>query len=96
MTSPESPISLEIHIIDQRRSYRVSFATEAQALAFVTARSSTHAVWEIDELPIPATATALLELLYPICEHGLSLSNCYGPQHYYFDETEQALGYFNS
>lgn len=27
--------------------------------------------------------------------HGLSLSNCCGPQHYYFDEEEQAHGLRN-
>jgi hypothetical protein len=31
---------------------------------------------------------------YPQCEHGLSLQNCYGPQHYYLDDEErQRYGY---
>jgi len=35
-------IALEIHICDQRRSYLARFSTEAQAVAFVSARFSTH------------------------------------------------------
>ncbi len=89
-------IVLEIHICDQRRSYRATFATEEQALSYVNARRSTHVVMEIEESPIPVSATALLDLLYPTCAHGLSESNCYGPQHYYYDEEEQARGLFNS
>lgn len=88
-------ITLEIHICDQRRSYRATFSTEAQALAFVQARWSTHAVHEIEATPIPAEYALLLDLLYPTCEHGLSLSNCNGPQHYYYDEEEQGRGLRN-
>ena len=88
-------ITLEIHICDQRRSYLAHFATEDQALKFVQARWTTHAVHELEDTPIPDTAAELLDLLYPTCPHGLSLSNCFGPQHYYFDEEEQARGMRN-
>jgi hypothetical protein len=94
-------ITLEIHVCDQRRvSYPVVFEgdgpdVEARALQFVKARSSTHAIYEIEATPIPEQYGQLLDWLYPTCEHGLSASNCYGPQHYYFDEEEQARGMRN-
>jgi len=90
-------IALEIHVCDQRRSYRARFATEDQALAFVRARWDTtnHAFHELESEPIPATCVELLGLLYPTCEHGMDLANCYGPQHWYFDEEEQARGLRN-
>lgn len=88
-------IALEIHICDQRRSYIARFATERQALDFAQARHDTHVVREIETEPIPESATSLLDMLYPTCEHSLSLSNCYGPQHYYYDEEEQARGMRN-
>jgi hypothetical protein len=87
--------TLEIHICAERRGYRATFATEDQAIAFLSRKTSTHAFWEIEGQPVPATWTRLLGFLYPTCEHGLSESNCYGPQHYYFDEDEQASGMLN-
>lgn len=92
-------IALEIHICDQRRSYLVTFEgprAEDRALAFIDARWTTHAVHEIEDTPIDERYGRLLDQLYPTCEHGLSASNCYGPQHYYFDEEEQARGLLNS
>lgn len=90
-------IALEIHICDQRRSYTARFATEAQALEFIQRKSSTHAFHPIESEPIDWDANAaLFEELYPTCEHGLSLSNCNGPQHYWFDDEEQARGLLNS
>jgi hypothetical protein len=91
----ETVIGLEIHICDQRRSYLARFSTEDQALAFAQARSDTHAIHELEDQAVPLHWTRLLEWLYPTCEHGLSQSNCYGPQHYYFDEEEQARGMRN-
>jgi hypothetical protein len=92
-------IALDIHICDQRRSFRVTFTgpdAEAHALAFLAPRCSTHATHEIENEPIDSDAFPLLyAYLYPECEHGMSLSNCYGPQHYYFDEEEQARGMLN-
>ena len=94
-------IKLEIHKCEQRSSYLVTFdgdgpEVEARALAFIEARWTTHAVHEVEDEPIAEQYGTLLDRLYPTCEHGLSLSNCYGPQHYYFDEEEQARGMRNS
>lgn len=91
-------IKLEVHICDQRRSYLATFygsRAEDQAIAFIERKSATHAFHEVEAEPIFPTFGRLLERLYPTCEHGLSLSNCYGPQHYYFDEEEQARGLRN-
>jgi hypothetical protein len=93
-------IALEVHICDQRRSYKVTFegdgpAVEDRALQFVEARWTSHATHELETEPIPAQYGRLLDTLYPQCPHGLSLSNCYGPQHYYYDEEEQARGMRN-
>jgi hypothetical protein len=97
--APEATITLEIHICDQRRSYRVVFTgpdAQAHALAFLDTRSSTHAFHELESAPIDASRFPLLyDYLNPLCEHGMSLSNCYGPQHFYFDEEEQARGMRN-
>lgn len=89
-------ITLEIHICDQRRSYTARFSTEQQALDFLAPRGMTHAVHEVEAHPLDyATCPRLLEFLYPACEHGLSASNCYGPQHYEYDDEEQARGMRN-
>lgn len=99
LTAAEAPaIALEIAICDQRRSYRVTFTgpnAEDMALAFCEARKSTHAPREIEDKLIDERYGRLIDWLYPRCPHGLSESNCYGPQHYYFDEEEQAMGMRN-
>jgi hypothetical protein len=77
--------TLEVHICDQRRAYKVTFATETQAIAFLERRTSTHAFWELEGGSVPADWTKLLDFLYPTCEHGLSASLCYGPAHYASD-----------
>jgi|SRR6476469_745309 len=92
-------ITLQIHICDQRRAYLVTFEganAEPMAIDFLERRKSTHASDEVEEKPIDQKFEKLLAYLYPECNHGLSQSNCYGPQHYYFDEEEQARGMFNS
>ena len=86
------PITLEAHICAARRSYRVTFATEDQALAFVDRKASTHAFFQVDGKPIDPVHARLIDLMYPTCEHGLSLGLCYGPAHYATDE-EIAQGY---
>lgn len=92
LTAPAAaPITLQIHICDQRRSYKVTFTgpnAEDQALTFVTARSSTHAMDELEDTPVPDQYTRLLDWLYPTCEHGMK-GACYGPQHYYMDDEER-------
>lgn len=109
-------IVLEAHICDQRRSYKVSFDgpnAESMALAFMDARSSTHAISEFlvfeerwicaphggdefyrqdvlaNEQPFVVDGNRyprLYSKLYPTCDHGMSASNCYGPQHFTSDE----------
>lgn len=79
---------LDIHICEQRRSYRAVFATEDQALEFCQRKSATHAISELRDEPLPQWAARLLDWLYPQCEHGLSADLCHGPQHYAFDDDE--------
>lgn len=98
LTAPAA-ITLEVHICDQRRSYKVTFTgpnAEDQALTFVNTRSANHAFHELESALVPNQYTRLLDWLYPTCDHGLSASNCYGPQHFYYDEDEQARGLLNS
>lgn len=90
-----STIALEVSICDQRRGYIARFATEEQALAFIERKSTTHAFHELESEIIPDRFTRLIQHLYPTCPHGLSEANCYGPQHYYYDEEEQARGMRN-
>lgn len=85
--------TLEIHICDQRRSYLATFTNQDQAVAFLTTRTSTHAFHEIQDTPVPQDWTALLDFLYPLCEHGMSLDLCEGPNHYMTAEQEQAMGW---
>lgn len=77
-----APITMEVHICADRRSYMVEFATEAQALEFIKRKWSTHSICEVYEHPIDRAHLELLTLLYPQCEHGLSLDLCFGPGHY--------------
>ncbi|MDG4826005.1 hypothetical protein O7635_29500 [Asanoa sp. WMMD1127] len=82
-------IALEIHICDQRRSYTARFATEDQALTFLTVRGMTHAFHEIKAEPVDwAAFPRLYDYLYPECEHGMR-GDCYGPQHYYMTDDER-------
>lgn len=91
--------SLMIHICDQRRGYKVTFSTEEQAITFLTPKTSTHTWWEIGAGDhtgtgsVPATWTELLDFLYPICEHGLSLDLCNGPNHYMTADEERAMDF---
>jgi hypothetical protein len=93
--------SLLVHICDQRRSVIVEFATAAQAVTYCHRRSEqderlgyaygNHAYLECEEDPIcrfgPLSQgeIALIDFLYPKCEHQLSADLCCGPQHYPMD-----------
>ena len=84
-------VQILLHICADRRAYRVTWDGRPEdvtkrVIAFLDARGTTHA-WDVLELP--ATMTELTQWLYPECEHGLSLQNCYGPQHYYMDDEER-------
>jgi hypothetical protein len=79
---------------------------EDHALAFIAARYEAkgpngygnHVITEDHEEPINWVALygddrstgPLYDLLYPTCEHGLSLALCAGPQHYPYDDEERA------
>lgn len=82
------------------RARLVGFSTEAQLLAYVTPRRRTHHVWEAaaddkDDryAPMPVAWAAAQDLLYPTCEHGLSLELCHGPDHYMSADQERAMGW---
>lgn len=106
-------IALEVHLIDERRSYVAKFATDAQAISFIKAREphgprraekyllgqpvGGHVFYVADPDNTEGwdAAPQTTAYLFPECKHGLSQANCYGPQHYYFDEEEQARGLHN-
>ncbi|HVK25193.1 MAG TPA: hypothetical protein VM677_27875 [Actinokineospora sp.] len=82
---PGDAIVLEVSLCSDRRSMRVSFASEAQAVTYIERHSSTRAFhdWNPDAPTVdPERHPRLSDLLYPTCDHGLSASNCYGPGHY--------------
>lgn len=85
-TRTTATLVLDVHICDQRRSYRATFCRDEDAAAFIAARGATHAFTilndEDDDLDaFPAT----LDVLFPSCEHGLSAWLCAGPGHYPMD-----------
>jgi hypothetical protein len=85
-------VQIMLHICQDRRGYRVTWSGRPQdvtsrVIAFLDARKSTHA-WDVLELP--AGLDTLTEWLYPLCEHGMSLDLCAGPQHYPYDDEEAA------
>lgn len=89
-------IVLDACITEQGRSYRVTFRNEDQALAFIAARTTTHTFSEVEDKLIDFGApdawknVKLSAVLYPSCEHGMSLDLCAGPQHYPYDADELA------
>lgn len=85
MDTTATAIRFEVHICAERRSYFVTFSTEAQALAYLTPRGATHASWpatEADAERVMDTWPLMADKLWPTCEHGLSASLCAGPGHY--------------
>lgn len=85
---------LDVHICDQRRSYRATFATDEAAADFIARKRSTCAMEIVNDEDgegdaIAAAFPKALDVLFPTCEHGLSQSLCFGPGHYppdsYFD-----------
>lgn len=81
------PLVIEAHICKERRGYQVTFEgtdeqIDARATEWIQARMSTHAV-QVDGIRSNVSRfPRLQDLLFPICEHGLSLDLCYGPNHY--------------
>lgn len=100
MNATLSPaITLNVHICNQRRSYEVKFfgeAAEDAALAFITKRYEAkgpndygnHVISELQEAPVGSEFGRLLDLLHPLCEHGMSADLCAGPNHYPADRPE--------
>lgn len=79
-----SEIVLDVHICDQRRSYKATFATEDQALAFCEARKSTHAIGPWDPESFDYEAAPRLDAMWnPTCSHGLSAWLCADPINHY-------------
>lgn len=61
--------------------YTITFATEQQAIAYISRKRSTTNFLQRGDFPLDEYP-ALLSVLYPSCEHGLSAQLCYGPGHY--------------
>ena len=59
--------------------FTVSFSTEDQALAWISARTATHNVSEVPGQEIPEDWTRVIDLLYPTCHHGLNGWLCMDP-----------------
>jgi hypothetical protein len=91
MRTYPNPPKLEIHLCSERRSIFVTFCSEQAAVRYVKARTSYCAIFPVEGHPVPETWTELLDVLYPTCEHGLSLQLCMGPEHYPTDEQERAM-----
>lgn len=73
-------------------------ADRLQGGAYATGEWGNHAFGEI--LPADGSPAAchsvwpkVVELLYPLCEHGLSADLCMGPDHYMTREQEIARGW---
>lgn len=92
-------IALWVTAFSTDREYPVRFygeRAEDNALAFIARRNDgDHHIVERPDEPIDPKFGRLLEALYPRCPHGLSADSCYGPQHYWYDEEEQARGFTN-
>jgi hypothetical protein len=90
-------VTLEVHHCANRHTALVTFEgpdADAWAAAYVSARSSTHAIAEAEWAPFNLEAfPALAKVLYPLCEHRMSLSNCYGPTHFMDAAQEWAMGW---
>lgn len=79
-----TPIVLDVHVCDQRRSYKATFATEDQALAFCRARGATHAIGPWDPETFPWDEVPALDAYFnPTCHHGLSQWLCADPVNHY-------------
>ena len=63
-------------------------AADAAAAAFfrrVSNMKTRHAA-HVDQEVTTVLGSAMSDLFYPICEHGLSAHLCYGPEHYPRDD----------
>lgn len=88
-------IEVEVHICDQRRSYKATFEgpdAEQHVLDFARTRESTHVVRPWDDETFPwSECSRLFDYWNPICEHQLSARLCYGPDHYPSSDQERLI-----
>jgi hypothetical protein len=86
----------------ESRARRVGFSTEPQALAYLRRFVGAAHVYEaaVDNhdkgssyADIPQDWTLVWDLVHPLCEHGLSLDLCHGPQHYMSADQERAMDF---
>lgn len=86
-------ITFKVDVCDNRgHSFTVHFSTEAQAVEYYNRKADTCVFRELDDAPVKWDALPeLLKAMYPECEHGLGLRQCYGPGHWYREPHE--MGY---
>jgi hypothetical protein len=92
-------IKIDVHT-PQGTHYVASFpatdAGEAQAIAFIENRPD-HTCREAEGNADLIASPRLMELLYPLCHHGMALDLCmdpYGPHHFgTYEQERQAAGY---
>lgn len=68
---------------------RVTFTDDTLAAAYIARKQ--HLVLDADPATDWDTFPKAFSALFPLCEHQMSLSNCYGPDHYMSAEQERAL-----
>ena len=91
-------IRIQMHNCDTGVSYSATFTgphAEDHALAYIDRKAATHHIHEPDDqAPLDAERfPRLLERLYPLCHHGMSLGlfmDPIGPHHFGTYEQEKA------
>ena len=73
-------ITFDVIRCTDNHTYRVTFATDEQAFAYLRPLGATHAWFLTDELA--EVSDTMADFLWPSCEHGLSAWLCAGPMHY--------------
>lgn len=89
-TTTAPVLALDVHICAQRRSYLATFTgpdADKIAAEFIKARYSTHAFnleveGQTEDTLDLADFPLVSDLLFPVCQHGLSAHLCAGPGHY--------------
>ena len=91
-------LELTVHHCSNGTTYQVAFTgptADATAAEFVTRKRSTSTVrfadtmGDVSPIHFPLTDAAM----NPLCEHGMTLQNCYGPDHYMSAAQEMAMGW---
>lgn len=95
-------LTIEAHHCANGVTFTVTFTgpdADARCVTYMTERGMTHAFctpYEADDTRAREVDLADFPLTFahlnPICEHGLALDLCYGPQHYATD-AEIAAGW---